>query len=231
MKNLAIIPARGGSKRIPRKNIKNFLGKPIIAYSIEVAIKSELFDEVMVSTDDREIAQIALQFGARVPFYRNVESADDYATTAEVLLEVIDKFSEKDIKYDCICNIYPTAPLLNVKRIQQAFTTLLEYGLDSVIPVVPYSYPIQRALRIKENRVSMMLPENLNVRSQDLPMTYHDVGQFYWIRVDKFLEKRTILTNNSGVIILNPIEVQDIDNIDDWEIAELKYKKQHISNR
>lgn len=220
MKRLAIIPARGGSKRIPRKNIKSFLGKPIIAYSIEAALKSDLFDEVMVSTDDDEISEIAKKYGASVPFMRSESNANDYATTADVLLEVL---KEYDRSFDQACCIYPTAPLLRMARLKEGLELMEKEDFDTVFPIVEFSYPIWRSLKMDETqKVSMNWPENLNSRSQDLLKSYHDAGQFYWFDVDSFLKTKSLFTDATGSIIMKPEEVQDIDTIDDWKMAELK---------
>jgi len=223
-KNLCIIPARGGSKRIPRKNIKDFLGKPIIAYSIEAALSSELFDEVMVSTDDIEIAEVAKKFGAKVPFMRSSENANDFAGTADVLLEVLKDYKKRNKIFNIACCIYPTAPLIKQEKLKEAYNLLLERKFDSVFPVTKFSYPIYRALEIKEGKVKMIWEENLKKRSQDLPDTYHDAGQFYWLKVNELIKTNKILSQNSGAIIVNELEVQDIDCETDWKMAEMKYK-------
>ncbi len=223
MKNIVIIPARGGSKRIPRKNIKDFLGKPIIAYSIEAALRSGVFDEVMVSTDDAEIAKIAKKYGANVPFYRSEELANDTATTTAVLADVINKYKNIGRDFDYACCIYPCAPFITPSKIKEGFEIILNKKANSAIPVVKFSYPIQRALKIEDNKLSMILPENLNVRSQDLMPAYHDIGQYYWFKVDKFIEKPILFSENALPIITSELEVQDIDTIEDWKIAEIKY--------
>lgn len=224
MKKIAIIPARGGSKRIPRKNIKDFLGKPIIAYSIETALQSKLFDEVMVSTDDEEIADISRKYGANVPFLRSAETANDYATTADVLIEVLEAYKGINKEFSYGCCIYPTAPLIEPQRIKEALNLMLAESFDSVLPVVRFSYPIWRSLKIEEGRVTMNWPEHLNSRSQDLKPAFHDVGQFYWFSINLFLQHKTLLGPNTGAIQLNELEVQDIDSVLDWRLAELKYK-------
>lgn len=224
-KNLAIIPARGGSKRIPRKNIKEFLGKPIIAYSIEVALTSGLFDEVMVSTDDEEIASIAKQYGAKVPFMRSHENADDFATLADVLIEVLRQYQVTHKSFENICCILPTAPLTNASQIRNAFKKLTDENLDSVLPVVEFSYPILRALELDtNNKLKMIWPKYLNSRSQDLKPAYHDSGSFYWVKSNSLIEQETLFCNNGSAIVLPETEIQDIDNETDWKLAELKYK-------
>uniref|UniRef100_UPI0040470EB4 pseudaminic acid cytidylyltransferase n=1 Tax=Algoriphagus sp. TaxID=1872435 RepID=UPI0040470EB4 len=224
MKNIAIIPARGGSKRIPRKNILNFYGKPIIAYSIEVAIKSKLFSEVMVSTDDIEIANVAKEYGAKVPFYRSDSNSGDYSTTYDVIEEVISKYSEIGKKFDNTCCIYPCAPFISIKNLSKAYNMLLEHKFNSVFPVVPYSTAIQRAFILENNKLKTINSEFENSRSQDLPKTYYDAAQFYWINNKKNNDSKKIYTNNSGCIILDELHAQDIDNNIDWELAQLKYK-------
>lgn len=225
---LAIIPARGGSKRIPRKNIKDFAGKPIIAYSIKAALDSGLFSEVMVSTDDAEIAEIAQQHGATIPFLRSAENANDYATTASVLLEVLAKYQEQGQTFDYLCCLYPTAPLITSVRLIEAFEVLKNQNLDSVFPVLAYGHPIQRAMVMQDHHIQMQRPENMLVRSQDLEKTYHDSGQFYWMNTQRFLETEQVFMNKSGAIVLSEMEAQDIDNEDDWKLAELKFKMKNI---
>ncbi|MEN9969691.1 MAG: pseudaminic acid cytidylyltransferase [Bacteroidota bacterium] len=225
MSKLCIITARGGSKRIPRKNIKDFLGKPIIAYSIEVATKSGLFDEVMVSTDDPEIADIATQYGATVPFFRSAENANDFATTADVLLEVIAAYTKLNQTFDFVCCIYPTAPLVTAKRLEEGFAKLNQEGIHAVLPVVAFDYPIQRSLKMDDaQQVLMNWPEHLNTRSQDLPKVYHDAGQWYWLKTNPFVQTGKILNDHTFGLLLEALEVQDIDNAIDWQLAELKYK-------
>jgi N-acylneuraminate cytidylyltransferase len=225
MGNLCIIPARGGSKRIPRKNIKSFCGKPIIAYSIEAALKSNLFDEVMVSTDDEEIAAIAIQYGAKVPFMRSTKNADDYAGTVDVLLEVLTEYEKQNTTFNNVCCIYPTAPFVSPDRLSEAYKMLNEKQYDSVFPICAFSFPILRALQLtNNNKVSMIWPENMTKRSQDLVPAYHDAGQFYWCKTLSLTTDRKLYTDNSGAIVLNETEVQDIDNESDWLIAEMKFK-------
>jgi N-acylneuraminate cytidylyltransferase len=223
MKNLAIIPARGGSKRIPRKNIKDFLGKPIMSYSIETALHSGLFDEVMVSTDDEEITQIALQYGAKVPFMRSKETANDFAPTVEVLKEVEKEYRNQFHKeFDYICCIYATAPFITEKHLKEGLRLLMDKNLSSVFPIVPFSYPVWRSLRINEQgKTEMVWEKYINTRSQDLEPLYHDAGQWYWYNPKKITN--SLFTNNSSSIILPEEIVQDIDTLSDWEIAEIKY--------
>lgn len=224
MSKIAIIPARGGSKRIPRKNIKDFLGKPVIAYSIETALQSELFDEVMVSTDDEEISEVAKHFGAKVPFIRSKENANDFAATMDVIKEVLGCYEEKNLRFEHACCIYPTAPFITTDLLQDAFDKLIQENLFSVFPVVKYSYPVWRSLGIKDERAFMWWPENAQKRSQDLPAAYHDAGQFYWCRTAGIEDANSLFSNNSGVIVLDELHVQDIDNEDDWKLAEFKYQ-------
>lgn len=225
-KNLAIITARGGSKRIPRKNIKPFCGKPILCYSIEAALSSGVFDEVMVSTDDEEIAQVAKQAGAKVPFFRSAETADDYASTDDVIMEVIKAYQQIGQYFDSFCCIYPTAPFLSSERLRSAMELLKE--ADSVMPVVPFSYPPQRGLIVNDaGFVERQFPEYATARSQDLPKIYHDCGQFYACRTDAFLAAGTTDVERLLPLVLTELEVQDIDTMEDWELAELKYRMLH----
>lgn len=224
MKNIAIIPARGGSKRIPRKNIKDFLGKPIIAYSIEAVLNSNIFDEVMVSTDDVEIAEIAKKYGAKVPFFRSPKLSNDMAMTSPVLVEVLNEYKKLGQEFEYCCCIYPCAPFINPQKIKEGFEIMLNKKANSAVPVVKFSYPIQRALRIQGRKLSMVFPENLEVRSQDLEPTYHDIGQYYWFKIESFLKEPVLFSKNTVAIITPESEVQDIDTLEDWKIAEMKYK-------
>lgn len=224
MKNIAIIPARGGSKRIPRKNIKDFLGKPIIAYSIEAALQSELFDEVMVSTDDNEIAEVSKKYGANVPFMRSKKNADDFATTAEVLLEVLSEYKKLGNEFEYMFCIYPTAPFVSAKKLNDSFELILKSKVDSVVPVVKFSYPIQRAFRItEENILEYIWPVNINKRSQVLETAYHDAGQFYWSKTESFVKAQSLVCGITLPFVLSEMEVQDIDNEEDWKLAEVKF--------
>ena len=222
--SIAIITARGGSKRIPRKNIKTFCGKPIIAYSIEAALQSGLFEEVMVSTDDKEIARIAGEYGAKVPFMRSSESAGDYASTDDVLLEVLTAYKEQGREFASFCCLYPTAPFVTEDKLRTAMG-LLEQA-DSVMPVVAFSFPPQRCMVINDaGELRMKWPEHARTRSQDLEPYYHDCGQFYCCRTAPFLQYRTTDLPRMLPMIMSEMEVQDIDNQDDWAIAELKYQQ------
>ena len=221
---IAIIPARGGSKRIPRKNIKDFLGKPIIAYSIEAALGSGVFNEIMVSTDDVEIAEISKKYGAKVPFLRSAETANDIATTASVLIEVLSEYEKLGKTFTHTCCLYPCAPFITSQRLVEAMTILEDNSCDSVLPIVKFSYPPQRCLVIRGGRVEMLYPENCNVRSQDLEPYYHDAGQFYCVKSGSLIKEKRLLCAATLPIILNEFEVQDIDTEEDWKVAEVKYK-------
>ena len=225
MPSIAIITARGGSKRIPKKNIKNFCGEPIIAYSIKAAINSGIFDEVMVSTDDEEIARIAKGYGAKVPFYRSQKNSDDFATTSDVLNEVLDKY-EKSLskKFDYFACIYPTAPFVTAERLEDAYNRLYDSGADSIVSVTKYSFPPQRSVIIRNGFIKYQYPEYEKTRSQDLEPIFHDCGQFYICRTDAFLKNKSIISGNTLAYEIPEEEVQDIDNVSDWILAEMKYK-------
>jgi len=223
--NLAIIPARGGSKRIPRKNIREFCGKPIIAYSIQAAMDAGCFDQVMVSTDDNEIAEVAKKWGASVPFLRSAGTATDYATTADVLVEVLNEYRGRGRTVDLGCCLYPTAPFVSPERLKTAHQLLSQdKSVKVVFPVARFSYPIQRALRLVDGKVSLFNPEHAQTRSQDLEPSYHDVGQFYWFRASEFLESPSLMGPGTAGILLPEWQVQDIDNESDWIVAEMKYR-------
>ena len=225
MSSLCIIPARGGSKRIPKKNIKDFLGKPIIAYSIEAAINSGLFDEVMVSTDDQEIAEIAKRYGAKVPFLRTDITANDFATTFDVIEEVLLKYKELNKIFDFTCCLYACAPFITTDKLADSFKILQKNDFDSVFPVMTFGFPIQRALKMgADNRINFFYPEFGLTRSQDLELSYHDAGQFYWMNTENCLQQKKIITDNTGSIVVSELEGQDIDNEIDWKLAELKYE-------
>ena len=221
MKNICIIPARGGSKRIPRKNIKEFLGKPIIAYSIEAALNSGLFDETMVSTDDHKIAEIAKQYGASVPFMRSAETANDFASSEDVLVEVLNEYLKRGKVFDNMCCIYATAPLISSNDLAEALQLMNNSKFDCVYPVVQFSYPIWRCLDVAEDgSMKRHWPEYENSRSQDLPKEYHDTGTFYWYK----LQQGALASGKIGAIIVPEDRVQDIDTETDWKLAEMKYK-------
>ncbi|ETX12596.1 CMP-N-acetylneuraminic acid synthetase [Marinomonas ushuaiensis DSM 15871] len=222
--NIAIIPARGGSKRIPRKNIKTFHGKPMIAYSIEAALKSGCFDDVIVSTDDEEIAAIALQYGATVPFMRPADISDDYATTLDVIAHALTWCQQNQMDVENACCIYATAPFIRVSDVQDGLSALID-SVRYVFSATRYAFPIQRALKMnQQDRVEMFHPEHLNTRSQDLEEAYHDAGQFYWGKAQAFLNKEPIFSSNSKAVLLPRKRVQDIDTQEDWELAEALYR-------
>ena len=224
MKAVAIITARGGSRRIPRKNIREFCGKPIIAYSIEAALGAGVFDTVMVSTDDEEIAGVARQWGAQVPFLRSPETSGDYATTNDVLLEVLEEYGKRGEQFDLACCIYPTAPFVTAQKLKDAARQLLESRADTLIPVEAFSYPPQRAMVVKEGRLVFRHPEHLDSRSQDLEPHYHDAGQFYVFRTEAFQRNRRLMTGEILPLVLPETQVQDIDSQTDWELAQIKYR-------
>lgn len=225
MKILAIIPARGGSKRIPKKNIKDFCGKPVISYSIEAALRSRCFDEVMVSTDSEEIAGVARRCGAEVPFMRSAKAADDYATTADVLLEVLDEYERRGRRFDAIACIYATAPFIRGYRLREACSLLESGECESAFTCVEYSYPVQRGLRVcSDGMVRMRFPEYASARSQDLEPTYHDAGQFYVCTVESLRRDRSLWGPKTRPIVLPELEVQDLDTLTDWKLAEMKFE-------
>ena len=224
MKKLAVITARGGSKRIPRKNILPFVGRPILAYSIKAAIDSGEFDEVMVSTDDEEIATIAKNYGAAVPFMRSEATANDFASTKDVLLEVLDEYEKRGEHFDIICCIYPTAPFVTDIKLNEALNRLLNSDADTIISVVAFSYPPQRALIMDGENLVFEYPQYMQSRSQDLTPHYHDAGQFYILKTDAFRKNDSLMKGKILPYELSEMEVQDIDNMTDWQIAEIKYQ-------
>lgn len=224
MNAVAIITARGGSKRIPGKNKKEFLGKPIICYSIEAALASGLFDEVMVSTDNGEIAEIARRSGALVPFMRSEAAANDYATTDDVLLEVLEEYEKRGKTFSYMACIYPTAPFVTPDKLSGAFRLLKENHASGVMPVVSFSFPPQRGMAVYEGRLRYCYPENAAKRSQDLEIIYHDCGQFYVYDTEKYRACRGELADGYVPLIVPETEVQDIDNLTDWKLAEIKYR-------
>lgn len=222
---VAIITARGGSKRIPHKNIKEFCGKPIIAYSIEAALESHMFDRIVVSTDDEEIKEVSMAFGAEVPFLRSKENSDDNATTAEVLREVIEELRREGSSYELACCIYPTAPFITPAKLHEAKIMLDEKGCKSVFAATAFSYPPQRGLVEVGDVVSWWQPQFAQSRSQDLATIYHDAGQFYFFQVAPFLESMSLVGEGSKMLFVPETEVQDIDNLVDWDLAEMKYER------
>jgi pseudaminic acid cytidylyltransferase len=221
---LAIITARGGSKRIPKKNIKSFFGKPILSYSIEASINAGIFQEVMVSTDDHEIAEVAKQYGASVPFMRSGKTSDDFATTAEVIREVLESYKNLGKNFDYACCIYPTAPFVTSEKLSSAWKLLSGSDVNTVMPVTKFSFPIWRSLKMDTSgQVMFNWPEYANSRSQDLPASFHDCGQFYFFRTEPFLETGKLIGEQTLGLEVPESEVQDIDNEEDWKIAEIKY--------
>lgn len=228
MKNrvVCIIPARGGSKRIPRKNIKKFLDEPVISYSIRAAISSNIFEEVFVSTDDEEIAEVAKKFGANADILRSSDSSHDNATTADVLSEILNYERFKNLEF--ICCLYPVAPLISGGLLTRAFKLLTNEKYNSILPVTEFEYPIERRLQ-KQSNESLIFSESQyeNTRTQDLKTYYHDAGMFYFIRVSSFKKDKKLLLNPTFGIELERTKVQDIDTLTDWKLAELKYKLMH----
>ncbi len=225
MRRLAIIPARGGSKRIPRKNIRDFLGKPIIAYAIEAALESGLFDQVIVSTDDVQIAEIARNFGAETPFLRSAQNSNDTATTADVISEVLDAYKKQHIVWQQAACIYPCAPFVTADLILQASKLLAQQQADVVFPVIRYGHPIQRALKLDAaGKISSFLDGYAQARTQDLESAFHDAGMFYFFDVARFEETRSLRTENTIAIEIDENHAQDIDSESDWQLAELKYQ-------
>lgn len=222
MGSLCIIAARGGSKRIPRKNIKPFMGKPMICYAVDAAIDSHLFDEVMVSTDDIEIADIAKRSGAHVPFMRSAATANDFATTRDVLVEVIEEYGKRSKQFEEFACIYPCVPFLTAEILVDAHKKFAVSDADALLPVVKFSFPIQRAQKINDNGfLEYREPENAPRRSQDLEPMYHDVGMFYFYKTNSFLSDSLLRITP---FVMSEERVQDIDTMDDWKVAEMKYK-------
>jgi pseudaminic acid cytidylyltransferase len=223
--NIAVIPARGGSKRIPRKNIKLFHGNPIISYSIRAAMDSGMFDKIIVSTDDDRIARTALEYGAEVPFYRPPELSDDYTGTAPVIEHALKWLAKKDTPATYVCCIYATAPFIQSRYIKEGFETLKSKNVSSVFSVASFPFPIYRGLTIKnQGHLEMIWPEHEMTRSNDLPEAYHDAGQFYWLECDRFLKTKKMYAQDSHPVILPRHMVQDIDTPEDWETAERMYE-------
>ncbi|MBQ6733410.1 MAG: pseudaminic acid cytidylyltransferase [Lachnospiraceae bacterium] len=224
MHTLAIITARGGSKRIPRKNIRDFCGKPMIAWSVGAALESGVFDTVMVSTDDEEIAEIAKRCGAAVPFLRSADTADDFATTADVMQEVLAQYEAQGERFDLVCCLYPTAPFVKAGVLRDAYERFAKSDADSLIPVVRFSYPVQRAFVEEDGLLVMAHPEYRDTRSQDLTPHFHDAGQFYFFRPESLRKYGSFLQGKILPLELPETKVQDIDTEEDWEIAEMKFR-------
>jgi pseudaminic acid cytidylyltransferase len=224
MSNIAIITARGGSKRIPKKNVKDFCGRPIIEYSIKAALDAGIFEEVMVSTDSEEIAEISRLAGAKVPFLRSEKTSDDFATTADVIMEVLGEYEKIGKVYEYISCIYPTAPFVTAKKLCDGIQLLQEKKGNMVLPIVMFSFPPQRGMIYDGDVIKPKWPENRNVRSQDLEPIYHDCGQFYCYDAKKFISLKGQFLDGIIPMLMPETEVQDIDNMDDWNMAELKYK-------
>lgn len=222
---VAIIPARGGSKRIPRKNVKDFCGKPMIAWAIEEALKSDSIDRVVVSTDDAEIAEVASEYGAEVPFSRPPELSDDFTGTIPVIKHAIGELQRTGAQLDAICCLYATAPFVQSIDLDNGLAELKSTGVDYAFSVTSYAFPIQRAIRItRDARVEMFYPENIFERSQDLEEAWHDAGQFYWGTSDAWCSERTIFGDLSVPIKLPRHRVQDIDTPEDWTRAEWLFR-------
>lgn len=222
---IAVIPARGGSKRIPRKNIKPFCGKPMIAWSIEAAHNSECFDEVVVSTDDNEIASVAEKYGANTPFVRPKELSDDYVGTADVTKHAIEWYIDKGRDIEYVCCLYATAPFVQANDISAALATLRREKADFVLSVTTFPFPIQRAIKLNEHkRLSMFSPEYQSSRSQDLEEAWHDAGQFYWGQTEAWLNEQPLFSESSVGFPLPRHQVQDIDTPEDWTRAEWLFK-------
>lgn len=223
MKNIAIITARGGSKRIPKKNIKEFMGKPMIAYAIEAALESKVFDEVMVSTDCGEIAEIAKRYGAKIPFLRSEKTSDDFATTFDVLEEVIEEYKKEGKEFDNLCCIYPCVPFLKAQRLNEAYEKFIESKTDALIPVCKYAVPIEWAMKIENGILIPNDREAQKIRSQDLVPKYSDAGMFYFNKTSVLLKEKSLIPPKTFGYIIDETECQDIDTPDDWKMAEIKY--------
>lgn len=229
MSVLALIPARGGSKRIPRKNIKEFCGRPIIEYSIRAAQESGIFDEIMVSTDDEEIAEVARAAGASVPFLRSADTSNDRATISDVIREVLERYRERGKTFDCYAIIYATAPMIRAEYLRAGYELLINSREGFMLPVVRYSYPPQRSYRIQGETLEFTDPASYSVRTQDLEPWYHDCGLFSFAKVEAFYH--TVPSERKKIpLILDESVVQDIDNEEDWKMAELKYQLMNRSS-
>lgn len=225
MSIIAIITARGGSKRVPRKNIKEFMGKPMLAYAIEAALQSEIFDEVMVSTEDDEIAAIALKYGAKVPFKRSAATSSDFATTFDVINEVIGEYQKLGKEYDTLCCIYPCVPFLTPETLKKAYGEMLEKNGKAIMPVCEYPAPVEWAMKIDDKGCLIVNDRAAhNMRSQDIKPKYYDVGMFYFCGVKAMQESHAANPDGTLAYIIDDAECQDIDTPHDWQMAEMKYK-------
>ena len=219
--NIAIIPARGGSKRIPKKNIKNFYGRPMISYSIKAAQDSKIFDRIIVSTDSNEIASVAKEHGADIPFLRPKDISDDFATTGDVMRHATDFLKKEHESLDSICCIYATAPLIQKDDLVKGLEIFNTKKWSYVFSATSFPFPIQRAIKkLSGGGIEMFQPLHFNTRSQDLEEGYHDAGQFYFGTPQAWIHKKEIFNNNSEIIILPRWRVQDIDTREDWLNAE-----------
>lgn len=226
---LAVIPARGGSKRIPRKNIKLFCGKPMIAWSIEAARHSACFDKIIVSTDDDEIATLASQYGAEVPFMRPTELSDDHTGTIPVIAHAIEWINQHQGPVDLACCLYATAPFVRAEDLRRGMEQLQQTGADYAFAVTSFPFPIQRAIRItQQQRVEMFAPQHFNTRSQDLEEAFHDAGQFYWGKANAWLAGTPLFSPQATPVLLPRHRVQDIDTLEDWQRAEWLFKAMQV---
>lgn len=225
MKKIAIIPARGGSKRIPKKNLKFFFGKPIISYAIELAKKSNIFDEIVVSTDCLETAKVAVTYGAKVPFYRSIENSGDKATIFNTLKEVLQKYDSEGFNFEYGCCIFPISPLITTEVLINGFEILKSnFKYDSLLPVGVYTHPIERSFLLEQDFNTLISnSEYQGTMTQDLPKRYFDAGQFCWFETKKVLNDTSLITDKTYGLILNELQFQDVDNYDDWELLKLKY--------
>lgn len=226
MENIAIIPARIGSKRIKRKNIKEFAGHPIIKYSIEACLSSGIFEQIIVSTDSEEIKELAIEYGAEVPFLRSDINSSDIAPTADVLVEALSLLKDEEKVYENCCCIYPTAAFITGQMLKEAYQTMLDEKAEAIFSVVEFSSPPQRALKIEDKYLKMVYPGTRYTQSQDLEKQYQDAGQFYLFQTKNFLEDKKIIKEKTLPFIMNPLACHDIDSPDDWDIAELKFQLQ-----
>lgn len=227
MSVIAIITARGGSKRIPKKNIKEFFGKPMLAYAIEAAKGAGIFDEIMVSTDSEEIAEAARKYGANVPFMRSEKTASDFATTFDVLEEVINEYKKQGKSFDELCCIYPCVPFLKAESLKNAYELMAKKNANAIMPVCKYPVPVEWAMKIENG---FLIPNDkaaLTIRSQDLTPKYFDVGMFYFCKKEIMLKEKILVPTKTSGYIIDETECQDIDTPDDWKMAEMKYKLLH----